>query len=129
MTEEVHELKLSGFTLGEIHDEPKRRHVKVSAEKTVRKYYDMDAVPVDDHAGVRKDVAFSHEPFASAILDILELNPDCYMSSVYDVLVERLVEGGAVDRMPGNEQTPRNHIRRLDGVSVRSGGTEVASLS
>ena len=127
--EEVHELKLSGFTLGETHDEPKRRHIKVSAEKTVRKYYDMDAAPGDDHADVRKDMAFSHEPFASAILDILELNPDCYMSSVYDVLVERLVEGGAVDRMPGNEQTPRNHIRRLDGVSVRSGGTEVASLS
>ena len=29
-------------------------------------------------------MAFDCEPFASAIVEIVELNPDCYMSSVYE---------------------------------------------
>ena len=36
------------------------------------------------------------------------------MSSVYDVLVERFVESGEFDSLPGNEQTLRNYIHRLE---------------
>ncbi|MDO4991228.1 MAG: DDE-type integrase/transposase/recombinase [Eubacteriales bacterium] len=113
MIDEIQELKLCGFTLRETYEELRRRHTKVPTEKTVRKYYNMDAAPADNHAAVRKDMAFAREPFASAIADILELNPGCYVSSVYDVLVERFVETGGVPAMPGNEQTLRNYVRHL----------------
>ncbi|MEE1157908.1 MAG: hypothetical protein UHS51_00660, partial [Atopobiaceae bacterium] len=46
-------------------------------------------------------------------LEVLALNPKCYMSSVYDVLVERYVETGEFEILPGTEQTLRNYIRWL----------------
>lgn len=113
MIEEIQELKLAGYTVGEAYDTLRARHSKVPTLKTVRKYHDMDRVPEDSHARVRKRAAFDVEPLASAIVEILERNPGCYMSSVYDVLVERFVESGEMDALPGNEQTLRNHVRRL----------------
>ena len=123
MIKEVQELKLAGYTPGEVHAELKSRHTKVPTLKTVRKYYNMDCVPDDNHAKVRKQMAFDCEPFASAIVEIVELNPDCYMSSVYDVLVEKFVENGDYEALPGNEQTLRNYIHRLeeDGKIGRAG--------
>ena len=114
MIKEVQELKLAGYTPGEVHAELKSRHTKVPTLKTVRKYYNMDCVPDDNHAKVRKQMAFDCEPFASAIVEIVELNPDCYMSSVYDVLVKKFVENGDYEALPGNEQTLRNYIHRLE---------------
>ena len=66
------------------------------------------------------------EPFRSAVLEILELNPRCYMSSVYDVLLERFVhdEGAEWDALPGSERTLRNYI--VEGV--RLGGPCVQVL-
>lgn len=113
MIEEIQELKLAGYTVREAYDTLRARHNKVPTLKTVRKYYNMDRVPEDSHARVRKQAAFDVEPLASAIVEILERNPGCYMSSVYDVLVERFVETGEMDALPGNEQTLRNYIRRL----------------
>ena len=113
MIGEIQELKLAGFTPKEVHEELRRRHAKVPTLKTVRKYYNMDCVPDDSHAKVRKQLAFDREPFASAIARIVELNPGCYMSSVYDVLVEKFVDTGRFDVLPGNEQTLRNYIHRL----------------
>ena len=113
MIEEIQELKLAGYTVGEAYDTLKTRHSKVPTLKTVRKYYNMDHVPEDNHAKVRKHAAFDVEPLASAIVEIVERNPGCYMSSVYDVLVERFVESGEMEALPGNEQTLRNYIRRL----------------
>lgn len=50
------------------------------------------------------------------MLRILEMNPGCYMSSVYDVLIEKFVESGRYEILPGNEQTLRNYIRHLRGT-------------
>ena len=125
MIDEIQELKLAGFTLKEAYGELKARHTKVPTLKTVRKYYNMDCAPDDNHARVRKQMAFDCEPFASAIVEIVNLNPGCYMSSVYDVLVERFVEGGEFDALPGNEQTLRNFIHRLeDEGRVGAGGED-----
>ena len=115
MINEIQELKLSGYTPKEVHEELKKRHTKVPTLKTVRKYYNMDSAPEDNHAKVRKPMAFDREPFRSEIIEIAERNPDAYMSSIYDVLVEKFVEGDGYDyeKLPGNEQTLRNFIRRL----------------
>ena len=114
MIREVQELKLAGYTPAEVHAELKKRHTKAPALKTVRKYYKMDCVPEDTHAKLRKQMAFDSEPFRSAIVEIVNLNPGCYMSSVYDVLVEKFVENGDYEALPGNEQTLRNFIHRLE---------------
>lgn len=113
MIDEIQELKLSGYSFPEARDELRRRHTKVPCEKTLRKYYNMDAAPDDSHAKVRKAHAFDEEPFRTEILCILEMNPGCYMSSVYDVLTEKFVESGQYEILPGNEQTLRNYIRHL----------------
>lgn len=124
MIDEIQELKLAGYTLQEAYDALKARHTKVPTLKTVRKYYNMDCAPDDNHAKLRKQMAFDREPFRSAIVEIVSLNPGCYMSSVYDVLVEKFVENGGFDALPGNEQTLRNFIHRLeeDGEVGRDGG-------
>ena len=113
MIREIQELKLAGYTPKEVHEELKKRHTKAPTLKTVRKYYNMDCAPDDNHAKVRKQMAFDCEPFRSEIIEIAERNPDAYMSSIYDVLVEKFVEGGDYEELPGNEQTLRNFIRRL----------------
>ena len=113
MIREIQELKLAGYTVQEAYDELKKRHTKVPTLKTVRKYYNMDCAPDDNHAKVRKQMAFDQEPFRSEIIEIAERNPDAYMSSIYDVLVEKFVEDGGYEALPGNEQTLRNFVRRL----------------
>lgn len=113
MIDEIQELKLAGYTLNEAYSMLKSRRTKDPILKTVRKYYNMDNTPDDNRIKVRKPLAFDREPFRCAIIEIVGLNPDCYMSSIYDVLVETFVEGGDFDALPGNEQTLRNFIRHL----------------
>ena len=113
MIDEIQELKLAGYTLSETYDALKLRHTKVPTLKTVRKYYNMDSVPADNHASMKKSMAFDCEPFRSAIIKIADLNPNCRVSSIYDVLVETFVEKGNFDTLPGNEQTLRNFVRHL----------------
>ena len=123
MIREVQELKLAGYTPREVHEELGKRHKRVPTIKTVRKHYNMDCVPEDNHARVRKQMAFDCEPFASAIVEIVELNPNCCMSSVYDVLVEEFVDTGKFEALPGNEQTLRNYIHRLrEGGAIGKAG-------
>lgn len=114
MIDEIQELKLSGFTVQEVYDDLKRRHRKVPHIKTVRKYYNMDAAPEDNHAKVSKQMAFDVQPFRDAVVEIVARNPNCKMSSVYDVLVEKYVDSGEFERLPGNEQTLRRFIHKLE---------------
>ena len=114
MIREVQELKLAGYTPKEVFEELRKRHTKAPTLKTVRKYYKMDCIPEDTHAKLRKQMAFDVEPFRSAIVEIANLNPGCYMSSIYDVLVEKFVESGWVETLPGNEQTLRNFVHHLE---------------
>ena len=90
MIDEIQELKLAGFTLQEAYGELKARRTKVPTLKTVR-----------------KQMAFDCEPFASAIVEIVNLNPGCYMSSVYDVLVE----GGELEALLAwAQEDDRRHV-------------------
>lgn len=113
MIDEIQELRLAGYTVGETYEELKTRHKKVPTIKTVRKHCRMGCAPDDNHAGVRKQMAFDAEPLKSAVVGIVERNPECHMGSAYDVLVERFVESGEYDALPGNEQTLRNYIHHL----------------
>ena len=114
MIDETQELRLSGLTVQEVYDDLKRRYRRVPHIKTVRKYYDMDAAPEDNHAKVGKQMAFDVQPFRDAVVEIVARNPSCKMSSVYDVLVERYVDSGEFERLPGNEQTPRHLVHKLE---------------
>lgn len=113
MIQEIQELKLSGYSLKETYEHIKSHHNKVPTLKTVRKYYNMECVPDDTHAKLKKNMAFDREPFRSAIIEITERNPGCYMSSIYDVLTEVFIENGQFTELPGNEQTLRNYIHHL----------------
>lgn len=62
MINEVQELKLSGYSFGEMVKELRCRHTKVPRKKTIREYYNMDAVPDDIHSKLRKVHAFDAEP-------------------------------------------------------------------
>jgi hypothetical protein len=97
-----------------------RRSGKAPSLPTVRKYYNMDGIPDDFGAALKKDKAFDKEPFKGAISDILTANPSCCVSSVYDVLEERFVESDQYVALPGNAQTLRNYVRHLkDSGAVR----------
>ena len=114
LVQEIQDLKDGGYALGEVIQHLKKRYgAKAPSIPTVRKYYDMDGVPEDLHARTAKEKAFDRPPFRDAVVEILENNPGCYMSSVYDVLVERYVDTGEYDALPGNERTLRNFIRFL----------------
>jgi len=88
LVQEIQDLKDGGYALGEVIRHLKKRYgAKAPSIPTVRKYYDMDGVPEDLHAKTAKEKAFDRPPFRDAVVEILENNPGCYMSSVYDVLV------------------------------------------
>jgi len=114
MMQEIQDLKLSGYTVPEIARHFKERDGKTPSEKTIRKYFNMDNVPEVANANLQKDKVFDQEPFRSAIIKIVNNSKGrCYSSSVYDVLIERFIENGTYEQLPGNEQTLRNYIRFL----------------
>jgi hypothetical protein len=114
--QEIQDLKLRGYTKGEIAAYYEGQGIRPPARPTISKYYNMDVVPVDPGAKLRKDKAFDLEPFKSAIIAIITVaaNEGCHISSVYDVLMEKFVENGDYEALPGNEQTLRNYVRHLD---------------
>lgn len=114
MIGEAQELKLAGCTPKEVHEELGKRRKKAPTVEAVREHCNMDCVPDDDHAKARKQMALGCEPFASAVAEIVGPNPDCHMGSVYDVLVGKFVEGGVCDALPGDGQTLRSFIHRLE---------------
>jgi len=87
---------------------------KTPSLPTIRKYYNMDSIPAQPGKKLEKEKAFDHEPYRSAIIEIVNnCRDDCYYSSVYDVLTERFVESGEKEALPGNGQTLRNYIHYL----------------
>ena len=114
--QEIQDLKLRGFSKTEII-----RHYECQGEKpptrpTLNKYYNMDVMPENPGEKLAKAKAFDVEPFKSAIIAILETNSNktLCMSSVYDVLMEKFIENGEYDLLPGNEQTLRNYVHYLE---------------
>jgi hypothetical protein len=121
MVQEIIDLKLTGFSVKEIHEHLAARDGKAPSLPTIRKYYGMDTVPDNTHGALAKPKAFDDEPFRDAIIKIVERNPGCCISSVYDVLEERFVygderllpDGTGRGPLPGNQQTLRNYVRHL----------------
>jgi len=113
MIQEIQDLKALGLTLSEVQERLAARPGKTPSLPTLRRYYKMDGIPEDIGANLKKEMAFDTNPFKGAITEILKRNPDCYMSSVFDVLEERFVDSGQYERLPGNEQTLRNYIHHL----------------
>ena len=81
IVQEIQDLKQGGYSLNEVMDHlVARMGRKAPSRPTVRKYYNMDGVPEDMRAKTAKPHAFDAEPFRSDVLEILALNPKCYMS-------------------------------------------------
>ena len=101
--EEIMALKESGYSLQEViaHFECGGR--KAPSKPTLRKYFQMSAMPEDPFAPYAKDKAFDCPPFREVIIEILRNCKDAYcVSSVYDMLEEKYVDGGAYEKLPGN---------------------------
>ena len=122
MIQEIIDMKLKGYSVNEIIEYYEGKPGKPPTRPTIRKYYNMDTVPDDLGANLAKDKVFDEEPWKSAVIAILANNPKCYSSSVYDVLIERFVEGEGHAGLPGSERTLRSYI----GYLIKSGQVETA---
>ena len=114
--QEIQDLKLRGFSKAEIIKYFENQGEKPPTRPTLNKYYNMDIVPENPGEKLSKPKAFDTEPFRSNIIAILETNTNrnICISSVYDVLMEKFIENGELESLPGNEQTLRNYVRHLE---------------
>lgn len=114
--QEIQDLKLQGYTKAEIASYYEARGAKPPSRPTISKYYDMDVIPKEPAEKLAKTKSFDAEPFKSTIIMIMETNSgkSFCMSSVYDVLQEKFIETGEMEKLPGNEQTLRNYIHYLE---------------
>jgi hypothetical protein len=116
MIQEIRDMKLRGYSTGEIIEYYESKGGKAPSKPTIRKYYGMDAATDKLGEKLAKDKAFDKEPFKSTILGIMaNSHRGCPISSVYDVLEEIFIESGKFEKLPGNDQTLRNYIRYLRG--------------
>ncbi len=118
--QEIQDLKLRGYSINEIIKYYEEQGQKPPSLPTLRKYYHMDTVPEVPNQNLAKDKAFAHEPYRSAIIEIIKNNNrgSYCASSIYDVLIERFVENGTAATLPGNEQTLRNYIHYLNASGI-----------
>lgn len=118
--QEIQDLKLRGYTINEIVRYYEEQGQKPPSLPTIRKYYQMDAVPGVPNQNLIKDKAFDHEPYRSAIIEIIKNNNkgSYCASSIYDVLIEKFIENGTTAALPGNEQTLRNYIHYLNNSGI-----------
>lgn len=118
--QEIQDLKLRGYSINEIVRYYEGQGQKPPSLPTIRKYYQMNAVPEAPNQNLIKDKAFDHEPYRSSIIEILRNNNkiNYCVSSIYDVLVERFIENGTAVALPGNERTLRNYIHYLNDSGI-----------
>ena len=74
MMQEIQDLKLQGYTLGQIHTRFLEKGGKAPSMPTIRKYYHIDVVPDRPGANLEKPKAFDAEPFRSVIIEVLPSN-------------------------------------------------------
>ena len=113
MIQEIQDMKAAGYSLSEVVAFYEQRPGKSPSRPTLRKYYNMNGVPENHGASLKKEMAFDQEPFKESILQIMANNPDCYISSVYDLLEELFIDTGLYTDLPGNSQTLRNYVHHL----------------
>lgn len=134
LVRETQGLKDGGHAPGEAIQHLRRRYgAKAPSIPTVRRYYDVDGVPEDPHARTAREKVSGRPPFRDAVVEILESDPGCHMSSAYDAPVERHADSGEFDSLPGDEQAPRNFIHSPRGSGAapeekREGGPTVRLL-
>jgi len=121
MMQEIIDMKLKGYSINEIIEYYEGKSGKTPSRPTIRKYYQMDAIPGEIGANYVKEKVFDIEPWKSSVIAILKNNPKCYSSSAYDVLVEIFVETGEYESLPGSERTLRTYINYL----IESGQVEI----
>jgi len=123
MMQEIIDMKLKGYSINEIIEYYESKPGKPPSRPTIRKYYNMEAIPGDIGVSLVKDKVFDEEPWKSYIINVL-LNSQrkCYSSSVYDVLVEKFIENDGHKSLPGSERTLRNYV----GYLFKSGQVETA---
>src|SRR6516162_3734183 len=91
--QEIQDLKLRGYSINEIVKYYEGQNQKPPSLPTIRKYYQMDAVPEVPNQNLVKDKAFDHEPYRSAIIEIIRNNnkSSYCVSSIHDVLIEKFI--------------------------------------
>jgi len=105
-----------GIPQSEVEEAFKSRGLKPPSKPTIRKYYNMDEELSTEHMAEAyvKEKAFDDPHCKQLIIRTLEVNgPEITISSVYDLLQEKLVESGVLKELPGNEQTLRNYCKYL----------------
>jgi hypothetical protein len=122
--QEIQEMKENGLSLSEVIRHYAGKSAKSPSEPTIRKYYNMKSIPEDIRSCYGKNMAFSAEPFNGAIIEIPANNPNCYVSSVFDVLEERFVSTGEFKSLPGNAQTLRDYVKHLKSSGAMELGGE-----
>jgi len=123
MMQEIVDLKLKGYSVNEIIEYYEHKSGAPPSRPTIRKYYNMDAIPENPGVNLSKDKVFDIEPWKSFIIAVLMNNPGkCYSSSVYDVMMERFIENGSYAALPGSERTLRAYIKYL----IKSGQIDAA---
>jgi hypothetical protein len=114
VVEEIISLRESGYSIGEVVRHFESNGQKPPSKPTLRKYFQLPGVTVDHGAKLEKEKAFDQPPFRDVIIEVIRNCKSKYcISSVYDVLLEKYVDSGEYEKLPGNEQTLRNYVKYL----------------
>ena len=65
MMQEIIDMKIRGYSINEIINLYESKPGKAPSRPTIRKYYNMDAIPEDIGANLSKEKAFDSEPWKS----------------------------------------------------------------
>lgn len=115
MQQKIQELKAMGLTKTEILRDYEVHEKVPPSWPTLAKYYNMEEEPSGTEAfPFAKDKVFDKEPYKTTIIEILgRNNKKLKMSSIFDVLIEKYIESGEAEDLPGNAQTLRNFVHYL----------------
>ncbi len=112
----IYELKKMGIPKSDVEEAFRNRGLKPPTKPTIRKYYNMDEKQSTAHMAEAyvKEKAFDNPLCKDLIIRTLNVNgTDITVSSIYDLLLEKLVDEKILQKLPGNEQTLRNYCHYL----------------
>jgi len=112
----IYELKQMGIPQSEVRKAFENRGYTPPTAPTIRKYYNTKQSVSTEHMAhvYAKKKAFDEPHCKTLILQTFKANgPEITVSSLYDLLQERLVATGILQKLPGNEQTLRNYCHYL----------------